>query len=230
MNRLVSTSFDVSYTPALGVLSRSEQPIGAGQTQIGAPIVHIGGDMPGVEAAIQKTGLRANRLESLDILSNDRAVGAASCVIIDVSWSALENRALQERLGGLGSEFPFICIVQEASLAMVVALMKLGAVDVLEMPIAAEALMGAVRLGLQNSEAALQKAQAARQVKDRYESLSLRERQVMTLASSGLLNKQIAAELSISEITVKAHRGSLMRKMEARSFASLVRMAMALAL
>jgi FixJ family two-component response regulator len=93
-----------------------------------------------------------------------------------------------------------------------------------------ETLIGALRLGLENSAAALQKAKEDRAIRTRFETLRPRERQVMTLAASGLLNKQIAAELGISEITVKAHRGSAMRKMEARSFAALVKMAMALAL
>jgi FixJ family two-component response regulator len=154
----------------------------------------------------------------------------ASCLIIDISWSVLQNRALQEWLNGLGADIPFICVVEGANLATAVALMKLGALDVVGRSAADETLIDAIRLGLQNSETALQEAREVRQLKDRYDLLSQRERQILTLISSGLLNKQVAGELGISEITVKAHRGSLMRKMEARSFASLVKMAMVLTL
>jgi FixJ family two-component response regulator len=229
MNRLHHSTLAVSYTSVIGLLAQSG-PMDALNTQAAAPIVHIGGDIPGIEAAIRNAGWRVNKLESLDILLDDTESGTASCLIIDISWSVLQNHALQERLNGLGAAIPFICVVEEANLATAVALMKLGALDVVGRSIADEMLIDAIRLGLQKSETALQRAQEVRQLKDRYDLLSQRERQILMLISSGLLNKQVAGELGISEITVKAHRGSLMRKMEARSFASLVKMAMVLAL
>jgi len=202
----------------------------AAQTELDAPIVYIGGDIPGAAEAIQQAGWRAVHLDSLDALLESHERGTPACLLIDLAWSSLENRALHQQLAGLGAEIPFICTAQEVNLAMIVAIMKTGALDVLGIPVAGETLVDAIRLGLQNSAAALADAKEARALRDRYETLRTRERQVMTLVAAGLLNKQIAAELGISEITVKAHRGSMMRKMDARSFAGLVKMAMALAL
>jgi FixJ family two-component response regulator len=214
----------------MGLLGPSKRSIEAAQTKLDAPIVYIGGDVPGAVEAIEEAGWRAQKLDSLEALIEGHERGTPACLLIDLSWSELENRALHQQLAGLGAELPFICTAQEVNLAMVVAIMKTGALDVLGIPVANEALIGAIRLGLQNSEAALQTAKEARALRDRYETLRTRERQVMTMVAAGLLNKQIAAELGISEITVKAHRGSAMRKMEARSFAGLVKMAMALSL
>lgn len=228
MNRLANTS--LASAPAMGLLGSSKRFLEAVQSKLEAPIVYIGGDIPGAVEAIQQAGWRALKLDSLEALLESHERGTPSCLLIDLAWSSLEDRALHQQLAGLGAGIPFICTAQEVNLAMVVAIMKTGALDVLGIPVADETLTGAIRLGLQNSEAALAKAKEARQLRDRYETLRTRERQVMTLVASGLLNKQIAAELGISEITVKAHRGSAMRKMQARSFASLVKMAMALSL
>jgi len=225
MNRLDNSTIAVSMMPVLGLLSQAGASLKAA-----APVVHIGGDIPGLEAAIEKSGWRVNKLESLDNLLEEEGSLQASCLILDVSWSALQNRALQENLSGFGAALPFICLVEEVNLATAVGLMKLGARDVFERSNAAESLIGAIRLALESSEAALKSVQEKRQVKRRFDLLTPRERQILTLIASGLLNKQVAGELGISEITVKAHRGSLMRKMEARSFAGLVKMAMVLAL
>jgi FixJ family two-component response regulator len=221
MNRLENTS--LAAIPA-------QRCIEAAQTKLDAPIVYIGGNIPGAAEVMQQAGWRAVHLDSLDTLLESQERGTPRCLLIDLAWSSLENRALHQQLAGLGAEIPFICTAQEVNLAMIVAIMKTGALDVLGIPVAGETLVDAIRLGLQNSAAALKKAKEARALRDRYETLRTRERQVLTLVAAGLLNKQIAAELGISEITVKAHRGSMMRKMDARSFAGLVKMAMALAL
>lgn len=230
MTRLDQSMLTASYASAIGLLAQSRRTVGASDAQDAAPIVHIGGDMPGIETAIRNAGWRVNKLESLDILLEGVEPMAASCLIVDISWPALRNRSLQEQLNGLGVEIPFVCVVEEANLATAVALMKLGALDVVGKSTADATLVDAIRLGLRNSDIALQRSHEMRHLKGRYDSLSQRERQIFSLISSGLLNKQIAGELGISEITVKAHRGSLVRKMQARSFAGLVKMAMVLAL
>lgn len=230
MNSLNHSTFAVSYVSMTSLLAPSGRSMVALAPQAAAPIVHIGGELPDIEAAIRNAGWQVNKLESMDILLTDAGSRTASCLIVDISWPVLQNRALQELLTGLGADIPLICVVEEANLATAVALMKLGALDVVGKSTADETLIDAVRIGLKHSESALQQAREVQQLKDRYDLLSQRERQILSLISSGLLNKQVAGELGISEITVKAHRGSLMRKMEARSFASLVKMAMVLAL
>lgn len=230
MNRFDQSTLTASYISAVGLLTQSRRSVEASDAEGAAPIVHIGGDMPGIEAAIRNAGWRINQLESLDILLKGGEPIAASCLIVDIGWSALRSRSLQEQLNGLGVEIPFVCVVEEANLATAVALMKLGALDVVGKSTADATLIDTIRLGLRNSDIALQRSREMRHLKARYDSLSQRERQIFSLISSGLLNKQIAGELGISEITVKAHRGSLVRKMQARSFAALVKMAMVLAL
>jgi FixJ family two-component response regulator len=148
--------------------------------------------------------------------------------VFDISRHSPGELALHERLRALRPEMPIICTTKNVDLAVVVSIMKAGAFDVLGKPIVGNLLLDTIHRALQRSEVALKEEFETRRIRDRYESLSNRERQVMSLIVSGLLNKQVGGELGISEITVKAHRGRLMLKMQARSFASLVKMAAAL--
>lgn len=120
---------------------------------------------------------------------------------------------------------PAICIADRGDVSMAVRAMKVGALDVLKQPFGPGALLDAIRLGLSSSELHLRQEAEIRELRSRYSLLSNRERQVIALVVSGLLNKQVGGELGISEITVKAHRGSMMRKMKAGSFVHLVKMA-----
>jgi len=151
-------------------------------------------------------------------LGRPRAV-VPSCLVLDVSLPGLNGLELQERIGVERSDMPIIFVTGHGNVPMTVRAMKAGAVEFLTKPFSEDALLNAIRLALKRSESALVRERELHVFREAYASLTPREREVMRLVVSGLLNKQVGAELGISEITVKAHRGSLMRKMKGR-FAS----------
>jgi FixJ family two-component response regulator len=153
---------------------------------------------------------------------------APSCMILDVSLPDLNGLDLQKRIAVDRIEMPIIFITGHGDVPMTVQAMKAGAVEFLTKPFSDEVLLNAVRDALERSRAALDHESEMRAIRDCYASLTSREREVMALVVSGLLNKQVGAELGISEITVKAHRGNMMRKMKADSLADLVTMAVTL--
>jgi FixJ family two-component response regulator len=124
MNRLDNSSLVATPATTIGLLGPSKRFNAAAQTKLDAPIVYIGGDIPGAAEAIQEAGWRIQKLDSLDDLFDGAEPETASCLLIDLAWSSLENRALQQRLAGLGAQVPFICTAQEVNLAMVVAIMR----------------------------------------------------------------------------------------------------------
>jgi len=148
-----------------------------------------------------------------------------NCLVLDVSPHDLNGLDLQKQIAVERTETPIIFITAHGDVHTSVQAMKAGAVEFLIKPFSDEALLNAVQEGLKRSSASLGRMTEKRLLRDCYASLSPRERQVMALVVSGLLNKQAGAELGISEITVKAHRGQVMQKMKAESFADLVRMA-----
>ncbi len=148
-----------------------------------------------------------------------------SCLVLDFSLPGLNGLELQKRIAVERTDMPIIFITGYRDVPMTVQAMKAGAVEFLTKPFSEDALLAAIRAALECSLVALSREAEMRVLRDRYASLSGRERQVMALVVSGLLNKQIGGELSISEITVKAHRGKVMQKMKADSLADLVRMA-----
>jgi FixJ family two-component response regulator len=150
-----------------------------------------------------------------------------SCLVLDVSLPGLSGLDLQTRLG-VRSDLPIIFITGHGDVPMSVRAMKAGAVEFLTKPFDDDALLEAIAGALERSRAARDQEAERQALRDRYVTLSTREREVMALVVAGLLNKQIAGELGISEITVKAHRGKVMRKMGAGSVAELVRVAAAL--
>jgi FixJ family two-component response regulator len=162
-------------------------------------------------------------------LGRPRAV-VPSCLVLDVSLPGLNGLELQERVAGERSDMPIIFITGHGDVPMTVQAMKAGAVEFLTKPFREDVLLNAIRLALKRSESALAGEKELHALREAYASLTPREREVMRLVVSGLLNKQVGGELGISEITVKAHRGSLMRKMKADSLPDLVHMAARLGL
>jgi FixJ family two-component response regulator len=153
---------------------------------------------------------------------------APACLVLDVRLPGTSGLELQEYLAGINFGLPVILMTAFGDIPMTVRGMKLGAVDFLTKPIRDQDLLDAVAVAIRMDQDRRREIAQIALLREKYALLTARERQVMALVVSGLLNKQIANELSISEVTVKMHRGSVMRKLEAKSVAMLTRMAEAL--
>ena len=177
-----------------------------------------------LEGLIQTEGWEARVFASArEFLDAPPALGP-SCLILDVSLPDLNGLDLQKLIATDRADMPIIFITGYGDVPMSVRAMKAGAVEFLTKPLGEDALLEAVAGAIERSARLVDQVAEFRIVKACYESLSKREREVMALIVSGLLNKQVGGELGISEITVKAHRGRVMEKMKARSFAQLVMM------
>jgi FixJ family two-component response regulator len=193
------------------------------------PTVFVIDDDAGVRRAIrdllESIGLRCESFPSAqEFLSSERA-DDPSCLVLDVRLPGISGLDLQHELGRAGRKIPIIFITGHADVPMTVRAMKSGAVEFLTKPFRDQELLDAVQRSLTRDRTIRLKQKELVELQERYAKLTLREREVMDLVVSGMLNKQIAAELSASETTIKIHRGHVMHKMQANSLPDLVRMA-----
>jgi len=198
------------------------------------PVVFVIDDDASVHAALsslaRSVGLRVEVFASASEFLATKRTGGPSCLILDVRLPGMSGLHFQAELAKANAFIPIIFITGHGDIPMSVKAMKAGAVGFLTKPFRDQDLLDAIKVALERARSWIESEKAVSELRANFESLSPRETEVMARVTSGLLNKQIAAELGVSEVTVKVHRGNVMQKMGAKSLADLVKMADTLAI
>jgi FixJ family two-component response regulator len=198
------------------------------------PVVFVIDDDASVRAALsslaRSVGLRVEVFASASEFLATKRTGGPSCLILDVRLPGMSGLHFQAELAKANAFIPIIFITGHGDIPMSVKAMKAGAVEFLTKPFRDQDLLDAIKVALERARSWIESEKAASELRANFESLSPREKEVMARVTSGLLNKQIAAELGVSEVTVKVHRGNVMQKMGAKTLADLVRKADTLAI
>ena len=193
------------------------------------PVVHIVDDDEslrcGLESLLREVGLTVRTYSATQEFLSSARLGGPGCIVLDIRLPGTNGLDFQEELAGLGIFLPVVLMTGHGDIPMSVRAMKAGAVDFLPKPFRDQDMIDAVTAALKRDRLRRDSDNQAVAIVDRYATLSPREREGMELVTAGKMNKQVAAELGLSEVTVKIHRGTAMRKMDAHSLADLVRMA-----
>jgi FixJ family two-component response regulator len=207
----------------------TRSPLPSGNNVPGLPVVLIVDDDPSLRDALsslfRSVGIRAELFGSAPELLSSRLPDVPSCLVLDIRLPEVGGLDFQNQLANAGIRLPIIFMTGHGDIPMSVRAMKAGAVDFLTKPFRDQDMLDAVTVALERDRQRREDDRALSELQALQRSLTAREREVMAFVASGLMNKQIAGEMNVSEITVKIHRGRLMKKMGARSLADLVKMA-----